>query len=116
MGNIGLADVQSGMVLRADVVATGDRLLLKAGTQLTADHLRICRMWGVVEVDVEGISRADLSARAAARLAPSDLAAVEARVRAVFRHTDRGHPVIDELVRLTTLRLIRRAGGGVDGP
>jgi hypothetical protein len=116
MGNIGLTDVQPGMVLRGDVVATGDRLLLKAGTELTGDHIRIFWMWGVVEIDVEGICQEDLTAKAAAELAPSDLAAVEARVQALFRHNDRRHPVIDDLVRLTRLRLIRRAGAKADGP
>jgi len=115
VGNIGLTDVQAGMVLRADVVAAGDRLLLGAGTELTAGHLRIFSMWGVAEVDVEGISQDDLTAKAAAELAPSDLAAIEARVQALFRHNDPRDPVIDGLVRLTTLRLIRRAGGGGDG-
>jgi hypothetical protein len=116
MGNIGLTDVQAGMVLGADVIATGDRLLLKAGTALTPAHLRIFWMWGVVEVDVEGISQVDLTAKAAAQLAPGEVAAIEARVHALFRHTDRRHPVIDALVGLTTLRLIRQAGGAVDAP
>ena len=116
MGSIGLTEVQAGMVLRADVVAVGDRLLLKTGTELTDGHLRIFSMWGIAEVDVEGVSQADLAAHAAAELAPSDLAAVEAHVQALFRHNDLRDPVIDRLVRLTTRRLIRRAGGGVDAP
>jgi hypothetical protein len=116
VGNIGLTEIQAGMVLRADVVAAGDRLLLGAGTELTKGHLRIFSMWGVAEVDVEGVSQADLAAKAAAELTPSDLAAVEARVQALFRHNERRDPVIDRLVQLTTRRLIRRAGGGVDAP
>jgi len=116
MGSIGLTEVQAGMVLRADVVAPGDRLLLQTGTELTESHLRIFSMWGVAEVDVEGVSQADLAANAAAELTPSDLAAVEVRVQALFRHNDRHDPIIDRLVELTTLRLIRRAGGRVDAP
>ena len=116
MGNIGLRDVHAGMVLGADVVATGSRLLLKAGAELTDDDLRVFLMWGVVEIDVEGLCRADLAARAAARLAPSEVAAIEARIRALFRHNDPRHPVIDELVRIATLRLIRRAGEDVHAP
>ena len=115
MGKISLTDVQPGMVLCTDVVGTGERLLLKAGTQLTQDHVRVCLMWGVVDVDVEGVSQADVNGTTSAQLAPSELAAVEARVGALFRHNERGQPVIDELVRLATVRLIRRAAGGFNG-
>jgi hypothetical protein len=115
MGQISLADVRAGMVLRADVVAAEGRLLLEAGTGLTESHLRVLSMWGVAQVDVEGVSRADLAERAVAELAPAARAAVDRRVQALFRHNDPKDPVIDELLQLATMRLVRRARGETGG-
>ena len=111
MGQITLTDVRAGTVLRADVLAAEGRLLLEAGTALTESHLRVLSMWGVAQVDVEGVSQADLAERALADLAPADRAAVDRRVRALFRHNDPGDPIIGELIQLATMRLVRQARG-----
>jgi len=116
MGLIGLTEVHAGMILRADVVAQGDRLLLGAGAELSEGHLRIFSMWGVTAVDVEGGSAADVTAKAAAELSPAERAAVEARMDALWRHNDRRDPIVAALVGLTTLRAARRAAGGRYGP
>ena len=112
MGQISLEDVQPGMVLASDVFAARDRLLLAAGAEISERHLRIFRTWGVGAVDVEGVTRDDIAARAAAGLDPGARAAVEARVQTLFRRTDREHPVVRELMELTILRLVRQAGQG----
>jgi hypothetical protein len=104
------------MVLRADVTATGDRLLFKAGTELREPDLRTLAMWGVAEVDVEGTSEEDLVAEATAELPPGELETIHSSVTRLFRHNDRADPIIEELARLTTRRLIRRARGSSDGP
>ena len=116
MGVVDLADVRAGMVLGADVVQSADRLLVAAGTELTDRHLRMLAMWGIVEVDVQGLSRAELIARAAAALSPGQRAAVETQVQTLFRHNDRRHPLIEGLAELATLRLIRQATGASHGP
>jgi len=116
MGVVDLADVRAGMVLHADVMQSEDRLLIAAGTELTDKHLRTLAMWGVVEVDIQGLSRADLIAKAAAAMTPGERAAVETQVQTLFRHNDRGHPLIERLVELTTMRLIRQAAGTGDAP
>lgn len=116
MGVVDLADVRAGMVLHADVVQSEDRLLIAAGTELTEKHLRMLSMWGVVEVDVQGLSRAELIAKAAAAMSPGERAAVETQVQTLFRHNDRYHPLIERLAELATIRLIRQATGSPDGP
>jgi hypothetical protein len=115
MGQISLADVRAGMVLRAAALAPEGRLLLEAGTGLTESHLRVLSMWGVAQVDVEGVSRADLAERAVAELAPVTRAGVDRRVQALFRHNDPSDPVIDELLQLATMRLVQRARGETGG-
>ena len=115
MGVVNLTDVRAGMVLVADVMGAGARLLVVAGTELTEKHLRMLSMWGIDRVNVEGLSLAELIAQAAAALSPSEWVAVETRVQALFRHNDRRHPVIEGLAELATMRLIRQACGGGDG-
>lgn len=99
------------MVLRAGVVAAGGRLLLASGACLTDRDLRLCAMWDVAEVDVEGLSSADLADAALERLAPAARAALDRRVQALFRHNDAGDPVVAALRHAATMRLAREAGG-----
>ena len=115
MGQISVEDVQPGMVLASDVCAAHDRLLLAAGSEISERHLRIFRAWGVATVDVEGVTRDDIAAKAAAGLDPGARVAVEARVATQFRRTDRANPVVRELMELTVLRLVREAGHGRPG-
>ena len=115
MAHISLKDAQPGMVLAGDAVATGDRLLLGAGSELTEAHLRALHMWGVFDVDVEGITREDVVARAAGPLDLATRHAIEARLDTLFGRADRTHPLIDGLVHLVRMRLVRSARGGSDG-
>ncbi len=39
--------------IRSDVYAGGGLLLLKAGTSLTSNHIRLLRKYGIKEVDIE---------------------------------------------------------------
>ena len=55
MAHISLKHVQPGMVLAADAVATGNRLLLRAGDEITETHLQTLRMW-----DIAGVLNAEL--------------------------------------------------------
>jgi hypothetical protein len=115
VAHISLKDVQPGMVLAEDAVATGDRLLLRAGSELTEAHLRTLRMWGVFDVDVQGVTREDIIAGAAGPLDPATRDAIELRIDTLFGRAHRTHPLIDELVHLVRLRLVRNARGGSDG-
>jgi hypothetical protein len=115
MAHISLKDVQTGMVLAGDAVATGDRLLLRAGSELTEAHLRTLRMWGVFDVDVQGVTREDIIAGAAGPLDPATRDAIELRIDTLFGRAHRTHPLIDELVHLVRLRFVRNARGGSDG-
>jgi len=115
MTHISLKDLQPGMVLAGDAVATGDRLLLRAGSELTEAHLRTLRMWGVFDVDVQGVTREDIIAGAAGPLDPATRDAIELRIDTLFGRAHRTHPLIDELVHLVRLRLVRNAREGSDG-
>jgi hypothetical protein len=115
MANISLKHVQPGMVLAADVVAAGNRLLLRAGNVITEPNLQMFRMWDITHVDVQGLTREDIVERLSAPLEAAMRAAIEADLDAHFRFADRSHPLIDELVHLARLRLVLQAHGGGDG-
>ena len=115
MALISLKHVQPGMVLATDAVAAGSRLLLRAGSEITEAHLQTLRMWDIAGVDVQGVSREDVVARAAAQLDAATRDAIEAELDTHFRFTDRSHPLIAELFHLARLRMVLQACGGVDG-
>jgi hypothetical protein len=106
MGIVRFVDLAPGMTLDADVVGADGRLLLAAGVSLTAHHLRILGKWGIDEAHVRGVTREDLLGEAQARLTAADIEAVDARMAALFRRVDAGHPAVHELMELTRRRMI----------
>ena len=101
-----LERVQAGMVLAKEVRDRRGRLLLPAGHEVTPRSLRVFRMWGVTELEVEGQEAANPTEPAAA-IPAARLQAARERAQALFRHADREHPLVAELLRLAGQRLAR---------
>ncbi len=108
MGVINLEDIEAGMILDRDIVNRNGLVLLKAADQITEKHLRILKMWGITEADIKGIEKEAILDRAAAEIDPRLLEEATTKSQEIFRHTDREHPFIKELLRLVTLHLLRR--------
>ena len=51
---MGLSELKAGMRLIRGVLSPQGALLAKPGDELTDKQLRLFRMWGVVEAEVEG--------------------------------------------------------------
>ena len=107
MGLINLDNIESGMTLGRDIVNRNGLALLKAGEKITEKHLRILKMWGITEADIKGVDKEEILQKSAAEIDPRVLEEASAKVNEIFRHTDREHPFIEELIRLVTLRLAR---------
>jgi HD-like signal output (HDOD) protein len=105
MGVINIKDLKADMVLTGDIKDCRGRLLIGKGTVLNEKYLKICRMWGVVEADVQGISIEEIYASAINNFDAATIATAEKIVHDRFCHNDMGHPAIRELVRLCTLRI-----------
>jgi len=101
------------MILSDDLTDRTGRLLMTRGTVLTEKYLKICKMWGIVEAQVAGISGDDLNASALNDFDASEIALAAESVHQRFCHTDREHPAIRELVRLC---ILRTAEGKNDNP
>ena len=106
MGTVRFADLVPGMVLEGDVLTEQGRLLIQAGSALTAQHLRVMRKWGVEQVDVRGVTPDSLGDDAASRLEPSVVDSITAAVAALFRRSNLEHPAVRELAELTRRRLV----------
>jgi HD-like signal output (HDOD) protein len=104
MGVISLNAVKPGMTLAQDVRDRNGRLLIRVGNPLTDGHVRILKIWGVVEIDVVGFDRDEIESVRSAGIDPKILAAAEAQVADLFRHNDPKLPAVAELMRFCTLR------------
>ncbi len=95
------------MVLARHARDPNGRLLLREGEEITANHIRTFKAWGITELDIEGPQTEDNSISEAPILkVPNQEVSgqVKEDVDELFRYTDRQHPAIKELVELCTLR------------
>ncbi len=107
MGKIAIDNLETGMVLAGDVHDRSGRMLLGAGAELSQKHLVIFRTWGVLEADVVGHGDDATTEQVPANVDPAELVAAEQAVAHRFKHTNRTHPAISELIRLAALRKVQ---------
>ena len=115
MGMINISDVRPGMVLAADVQDRNGRVLLAKGVEITEKHVRIFKMWGVTEADIQGVALEDVAAQEAATSDPAVRQKAEEAIQKQFQFADCEHPGMKELVRLATLRYARTMTEAQDG-
>ncbi|MGZ6236884.1 MAG: hypothetical protein ACXWMJ_06145 [Syntrophales bacterium] len=115
MGIINLEDIQVGMVLAGDIRERSGRVLLAGGSEITENHLRVFKMWGITEADIKDVEKEEIAASIVAQLDPSLFQDIQSRVRERFCLADMEHPFIKELFRLVTLRQVRpKSKGSID--
>lgn len=108
MGIITVSELKPDMVLGDDLRALNGRFLLSKGTKLTDKHLRVIKVWGVIEANIQGVSQEDIEAKQPADLDPAVLAAAEELTRIRFAHADLQQPAVRELFRLCVRRKAER--------
>lgn len=108
MAMINLADLQTGMVLAADLKSPQGRLLLPAGTVLEDRHLTICKIWGVIEADIEGVDQEQAEKNTLDALDPGKVAESRRLMARRFAHADTKLPFMRELARQAVLQTARR--------
>ncbi|MGZ3595494.1 MAG: HDOD domain-containing protein, partial [Syntrophales bacterium] len=62
MGIINLEDIQVGMVLAGDIRERSGRVLLASGSEITENHLRVFKMWGITEADIKDVEKEEIAA------------------------------------------------------
>lgn len=103
--NIKAADLEPGMMTAMDVVTPTGRVLLPAGSKLTARHIRMLNARGVDHI---AIACANAERPSAPSSPVADAEEVNRRIRQRFQHNDSSHPFISELVRLCESRMLDR--------
>lgn len=105
MGMINLAEIKPDMVLADDLRNHNGRFLLSKGTKLTSKDIRILKMWGIIEAEIEGINRIDIEKKAISQLNPAIVKLAEKKARKLFVHTNLKHAAMRELYRCSKIRI-----------
>ena len=101
MGIIHINKLKPGMVIDEEVRDINGRLLLKRNKKIQTNHIRIFKIWGITEVNVQGNN-----GNKEAPVKPDDPEAIEKIKKAtldLFRHVDLEHPAIKEIFRISVL-------------
>jgi len=114
MGIINIAELKPDMVLAEDLIHPNGRFLLAKDTKLTSKHLKMLKMWGVIEANIAGVSKEDVEADTIAKLDPEIIQAAEKLISERFRHADLEHPPIRELFRICSLRKAEEISGATE--
>lgn len=112
MGIIHIKDIQPGMILKKELKDRSGIVLLGAGQEVTEKHLKIFKMWGIMEVDILGVTGEEVTSKTLSQIDPFLIQEAEAQFRELFRHTDLKHPFMKELFGLVTLRKILHPSEG----
>ena len=87
------------------------RFLLAKGTSLTPKHLRVLKIWGIIEADIENVTQDELDGGGALNVDPRLLEAAADLIRERFSHFDLNQSPNPELFRLCALRKIDKLNG-----
>lgn len=104
MGLVTINKIEQGMVLGEDLKDRNGRFLLPSGANLTARHIKMLKMWGVIEANIEGIDQEDVEDNAISEMNPETIEMAEKMVRGRFRYSNTDHPATQVLFRFCTLQ------------
>jgi hypothetical protein len=97
MGAIFTSDLKIGMVLASDILDHQGSIILKSKTSITKKDLKILKMWGITEVDVEDLERKEILAESRSQMNPAILEKVEVEANRLFQKANTDHPAMKEL-------------------
>lgn len=103
-----LDDLQEGMKVAMEVKNMDDMLLIPAGCELTARHIRILQTWGITEVSVESTGEESEAVDPLKQVPPEVLERLTEEVRLACPALDKAQAVQAELFRLLLARKVRR--------
>jgi len=99
MALVPIGQLNLGMTLSEDVKDMNGRLLIAKGVTVESRHIRVLKMWGVAEVDVDEADPGPEEAQSGVNTEQMDRAARE--IIRVFADLDLEHPAIKEIVKLS---------------
>lgn len=102
MALVKIDKLQQGMVVSEDVRDISERLLLSKGVEIGDQHIRILKMWGVFEIEVD--TAGPMEVRESSSLDSEQAGAVSQALSRKFSNLDLAHPVIREILKLSIER------------
>lgn len=97
MARINIKDAEPGMILSEDAVHTNGRVLLKSGSKLSLNHIKIFKTWGVSTINIKNEAEEQLTTKK--RHTPDEIKRVIQQKKKIFQHCDLKHPFINKLFR-----------------
>lgn len=111
MRKIRLEQLTPGMRLAQDVVNFSGQVLLYKGNPLQPKDIKNFKAWGILEVVVESSSLNTSNPLENNRIDAKLLMEAQSEISNLFRHANLSHPVISELMRLSTLNKLKKKPG-----
>lgn len=106
MGIVNIAEIKPDMVLADDLRHNNGRFLLSKGSKLTSKNIRIFKMWGVIEANIEGVTQSAVEENVISQIEPAIVEEAEKKVHKHFVHTNLEYPAIYELFRCCKIRTV----------
>lgn len=108
MPKMNLSQLEPGMILADDLTTAEGRMLLPRGAVLTEAHIRTCRVWGIVEADIQGEEEAGNDRFTSFdQIDPEVLEACKIMASQRFVLNGPSQPVVKEMARLYVLHQAR---------
>jgi hypothetical protein len=111
MRKIRLEQLTSGMRLAQDVVNFSGQVLLYKGNPLQPKDIKNFKAWGILEIAVESSPSNSPESLNNNRVDTNLLVEAQSEISNLFRHSNLSHPVIAELMRLSTLNKLKQKPG-----
>lgn len=96
MARLPLDQLTVGMVLAEPLKNANGSVMLPPGSAITEKHIRAMRMWGVLDIDIQGEAAPTPNERMAPENA-SGLAKAQAELKSLFAFADLNDPVMAEI-------------------
>lgn len=107
MGIVSITALRPGMELASDTLDANGRKLVAEGTVITDKHLRILRIWGVTEADVEGVDQEEENKKDLSQIDPQLVEATHRYLLARFVFNNVTLRPVKELLNFMLLRKAR---------
>lgn len=107
MMKINFNNIRIGMILANDVLNRKDMVLLQSGSQITDKDIRIFKMWGINEIEIQE-SEEVISNKIFEQYDSKIISEVEEEVKQLFFNTDLNHPVINELYQYCIIQKVEQ--------
>lgn len=109
MARCNTKDLTPGMVLSKDAVHANGRVLLKAGSVLAENHIKVFKTWGVASVEIQ--TGEDGTTSSKQPYSQDEIKQAIERVGEKFQHCDMKHPFITELFRISVKQNLDKSTG-----